>query len=208
MKRFVIFVIMLLIFLASCGIGYFYLNTREDQKKESKADENVLPQNNTEEYVSTETTEEKISPNTEITKETFYQKCGHEIIEISKADEDMINLTKEELEAKYNNYQIEEFSTKQVNIYTKNSGICPEHYVVAEAEGIVNIYKKTENGENEFYEATNISLEYLPKEEQEKLKSGVEAIGRENLNQILENLESWHRWYNNNEVLLRNITFL
>ena len=194
MKRFVIFVIMLLIFLASCGIGYFYLNTREDQKKESKADENVLPQNNTEEYVSTETTEEKISPNTEITKETFYQKCGHEIIEISKADKDMINLTKEELEAKCNNYQIEEFSTKQVNIYTKNSGICPEHYVVAEAEGIVNIYKKTENGENEFYEATNISLEYLPKEEQEKLKSGVEAIGRENLNQILENLESWHRY--------------
>ena len=40
------------------------------------------------------------------------------------------------------------------------------------------------------YETTNVSLEYLPVEEQEKIKSGIEAIGQENLNQILENLES------------------
>ena len=29
MKKLIIFIIMLLIFLASCGIGYFYLNTRK-----------------------------------------------------------------------------------------------------------------------------------------------------------------------------------
>ena len=49
MKKLVIFIMMLLIFLASCGIGYFYLNTRDDQKKESKADENILVENNVKE---------------------------------------------------------------------------------------------------------------------------------------------------------------
>ena len=118
MKKLVIFIMMLLIFLASCGIGYFYLNTRDDQKKESKADENILVENNVkEEYVSTETSEEKISPNTEITKEIFYSKCGHEIIEIQNADTEMVNLTKEEFEKKYKDYQIEEFSSKQINLY-------------------------------------------------------------------------------------------
>ena len=52
------------------------------------------------------------------------------------------------------------------------------------------LYKINEKGETELYETTNVSLEYLPVEEQEKIKSGIEAIGQENLNQILENLES------------------
>lgn len=191
MKKLVIFIMMLLIFLASCGIGYFYLNTRDDQKKESKADENILVENNVkEEYVSTETSEEKISPNTEITKEIFYSKCGHEIIEIQNADTEMVNLTKEEFEKKYKDYQIEEFSSKQINLYTQVAGICPEHYLVGESEGIINIYKINEKGETELYETTNVSLEYLPKDEQEKLEEGIEVIGEEELNQILENLES------------------
>ena len=37
---------------------------------------------------------------------------------------------------------------------------------------------------------TNISLEYLPEEEQAKLGSGIEIIGEEELNSVLENLES------------------
>ena len=100
------------------------------------------------------------------------------------------NLTKEEFEKKYKDYQIEEFSSKQINLYTQVAGICPEHYLVGESEGIINIYKINEKGETELYETTNVSLEYLPVEDQEKIKSGIEAIGQENLNQILENLES------------------
>lgn len=61
MKKLIIFIIMLLIFLASCGIGYFYLNTRTDQRNDSKADEGVtVIKNDVEnETISTETTEEK-----------------------------------------------------------------------------------------------------------------------------------------------------
>ena len=68
--------------------------------------------------------------------------------------------------------------------------MCPEHYKIGVAEGVVNIYRKNEDGDEELYEMTNISLEYLHEEEQAKLGSGIEIIGEEELNSVLENLES------------------
>ena len=192
MKKLIIFIIMLLIFLASCGIGYFYLNTRTDQRNDSKADEGVtVIKNDVEnETISTETTEEKISPNAELTEVVLYKKCGHEIEKISKVQTDIVNLDEKEFEEKYKEYQIEEFSDKQVSIYNEVDKMCPEHYKIGVAEGVVNIYRRNENGEEELYEMTNISLEYLPEEEQAKLDSGIEIIGEEELNSVLENLES------------------
>ena len=68
--------------------------------------------------------------------------------------------------------------------------MCPEHYKIGVAEGVINIYRKDEDGEEELYEMTNISLEYLPEEEKIKLENGIEIIGEEELNSVLEILES------------------
>ena len=192
MKKLIIFIIMLLIFLASCGIGYFYLNTRTDQRNDSKADEGVtVIKNDVEnETISTETTEEKISPNAELTEVVLYKKCGHEIAKSSKVPRDIVNLDEKEFEEKYKEYKIEEFSDKQVSIYNEVDKMCPEHYKIGVAEGVINIYRKDEDGEEELYEMTNISLEYLPEEEKIKLENGIEIIGEEELNSVLENLES------------------
>lgn len=192
MKKLIIFIIMLLIFLASCGIGYFYLNTREDQRNDSKVDEGVtVIKNDVEnETISTETTEEKISPNAELTEVVLYKKCGHEIAKSNKVPRDIVNLDEKEFEEKYKEYKIEEFSDKQVSIYNEVDKMCPEHYKIGVAEGVINIYRKDEDGEEELYEMTNISLEYLPEEEKIKLENGIEIIGEEELNSVLENLES------------------
>ncbi len=191
MKKVIIFIIMLLIFLASCGIGYFYLNTRNDQKRESKVDEIPLVNNEVKnEYVSTETKEEKISPNAELTKIVLYKKCGHEIAETTRVSKDIVNLDEKEFENKYKDYQLEDFSDKQISVYKEVDKMCPEHYKIGSAEGIINIYVKNENGEDELYEVTNIALEYLPEEEKEKLRNGIDVVGEEELNSILENLES------------------
>ncbi len=192
MKKLIIFIIMLLIFLASCGIGYFYLNTRADQRNDSKVDEGVtVIKNDVEnETISTETTEEKISPNAELTEVVLYKKCGHEIAKSSKVPRDIVNLDEKEFEEKYKEYKIEEFSDKQVSIYNEVDKMCPEHYKIGVAEGVINIYRKDEDGEEELYEMTNISLEYLPEEEKIKLENGIEIIGEEELNSVLENLES------------------
>lgn len=196
MKRWIIFLIMLSIFLASIGIGYFYLNTRTDQRKESKTNDEYIFRTNNEfenETVNTKIdVEEKISPNAHITRTIFYKKCGHEISETELAQEKYINMTIEEFkdEIYKENYNLESFSNLEVSIYKENDGICPEHYVIGEEDGIVIIYKIDEEGETKLYDVTNIFLDYLPEQEREIIQNKVEFLGKEELSLFLENLES------------------
>lgn len=192
MKKMIIFFIMLLIFLASCGVGFFYLNSRTDQKKSKKTGEEIpiIIDNVENVSISTETSTERVSPNAELTEVILYKKCGHEIVKSERVSNDVVNLDEMEFEKKYCNYEVEEFSDKQISIYCEMDKMCPEHYRISVAEGIINIYRKNENGEEELYEMTNISLEYLPEEEQIKLENGIDIIGEGELNSILENLES------------------
>ena len=118
MKKLIIFIIMLLIFLASCGIGYFYLNTREDQRNDSKPDEGVtVIKNNIEnETISTETAEEKIHKGdgdtsfvcrrtTDILKTLGEnKKDGQVLIGFSMETENMIERTRTKLTKKNCDY--------------------------------------------------------------------------------------------------------
>lgn len=196
MKRWIIFIMMSLIFLASIGIGYFYLNTRTDQKKESRVtnNSNYRIENKFEnETVSTKSDiEERISPNAHITRTIFYNGCGHEFIETEVAQSQYINMTEEEFKKamQKENFILENFSSLEIMVYKQSDGICPEHYVIGEDNGFINIYKIDENGETKLYDVTNIYLEYLPEEEKEKIKNKIELLGREELNLFLENLDS------------------
>ncbi len=190
LKRLIIFLIMLLIFLASIGIGYFYLNTRDDQKNASKSEDLIAENNIENQTISTENQEEKISPNAKITTTIFYKKCGHEIIEEKEVDKELVNLTKKELEKTYEDYEIENFSELQISLYKEENGFCDEHYYIGENDGSICIYKLNKEGEEELYESTNILIEYLPEEEKKEIESKKEIIGKEELYSILENFES------------------
>ncbi len=194
MKRSIIFILMLLIFLASVGIGYFYLNTREDQKKESKVENNIIKnivknivKNET---ISTENQEEKVSPNAELLTITLYRKCGHEIIENKHVEKDMVNLNKNQIQEKFKGYVIETFSNDQISLYKEEEKVCNEHFLIGQENGFINIYKLNEDGEEELYESTNISIEYFPEDEKNKIIGKIEIIGKEELYEQLENFES------------------
>lgn len=192
MKRLTILIIMALIFVASIGVGYFYLNTRDDQKKERKAMENSMLTNNTEnEAIYTESKdEEKISPNANVTEIVFYKDCGHKIVEHWRVNSSWVNFTRKELENVLIDEKVKNFSEMELVLYKEKEGICPEHFIIGESDGLINIYKINEEGETELYEVTNIYLEYLPDDEKKMIKERIEVIGKEELNAILENLES------------------
>ena len=81
----------------------------------------------------------------------------------------------------------EEAKTLQVNSnYKKEDG---EKYILRDDCGLITVYKINENGEEEKYDATDISTEYLTKEDQESLKNGITVLGLENMNQLLEDFE-------------------
>ncbi len=64
--------------------------------------------------IQTATQEEKTTPNTMITVETYYEKCGHNEIEKKKIESEDINKTEKELEEKYAEYKITKFSNEEV----------------------------------------------------------------------------------------------
>lgn len=190
MRKVWILIMLIVIFLASMGIGYFYLNTRNDQKKSSKTDENILEDNTvTNEYIATETREEKVSPNATIITTIYYEKCGHTKTEENEVTKEVVNLNEDEFREHYDDWQINYFSDKEISLYKEVNETCDEHYIVGESDGMINIYRLNEDGEEELYETTNIYLEYLPKKDQEEIRNKIEVIGTKNLYLLLENYD-------------------
>lgn len=169
--------------------GYFYLNTRNDQKRTSK-EENIITNNTVaEEYITTEQSEEKVSPNAELIETIHYTKCGHTLTNKEEVPKEVVNLSEDDFKEKFDDWKVDFFSEKEISISKEVSSTCPEHYIVGVDDGIVNIYKINEKGEEELYEATNIYLNYLPEKDKESIKNKIEVIGRENLNALLENYD-------------------
>lgn len=190
MRKVMIFLLILLMFLASMGVGYFYLNTRNDQKKSSKIEENEIVVNNVEnEYIVTQNKEEKISPNADLITTVYYGKCGHTISNCIEVPIEIVNMNENEIRERYEEWKINYFSEKEIAIYKENEGTCPEHYIVGSSEGVINIYRLNESGEEELYETTSVYIEYLPEKDQQELQNKIEIIGKENLYALLENYE-------------------
>ena len=63
------------------------------------------------------------------------------------------------------------------------------HYILREENKYIKVYYKNEENQEVLYKATDIATKYLPKEDAEKLKEGIEVVGIQNLNQLLEDYE-------------------
>ena len=133
--------------------------------------------------------EEKISPNCSLTTRTFFKGCGHVKTEYNNVPEELVNLTKNELQERYKDYEIETFSANEIVLYADKEGECEEHFLVKENNGKVVVYKKDENGEKELFEETNISTDYLPETDKIAIQSGIEIVGKQNLNSFIEDYE-------------------
>lgn len=102
---------------------------------------------------------------------------------------EVVNLSEDDFKEKFNDWKVDFFSEKEISISKEITSTCPEHYIVGADDGIINIYKINEDGEEELYEATNIYLDYLPEADKQNIKNKIEVVGRENLNALLENYD-------------------
>lgn len=133
--------------------------------------------------------EEKISPNCFITEKTYYKKCGHTTSEYIELPKELVNKTKQEVQEKYADYEIETFESNNIILYKEQEGECGEHFLVKDNEGTVTIYQILENGTKKEYEATDITTEYLPETDKINMHNGIEVTGKQELNQLIENFE-------------------
>jgi len=133
--------------------------------------------------------EEKVSPNAMIIKKIYHKNCGHTINKYENVETDIVNLNKQELQEKYQDWKIEEFSDKQIILSKEEANSCNEHYILREKDGNIAIYIIEDNGEEKLKETTSIAIEYLTETDKIKISSGIRANGEEELNSTLEDFE-------------------
>ena len=181
--------------LATCIMGvamgivvHVYENSKSEEEIVRDARVlNSMKSNN--EAVSTSANIEKVSPNARIVFETYYDKCGHTIISKQKVSKDDINKTEQEIKDKYSEYKVKEFSPEEIKLYKETDEICANHYVVKEQNGVIAVFSRNNDGTETLKNKTDLSTKYVPKEDIDLLKNGIEANSNEELEQILSDYE-------------------
>lgn len=101
----------------------------------------------------------------------------------------MVNKTQNQVKEMYPDWELNGFSAEEVVLYKELEGICKEHYMLRDLDGVIAIYVMDEKGKESLQEKTSIYTEYLPESDLKKLKQGIQAIGKETLNSVLEDYE-------------------
>lgn len=139
--------------------------------------------------ISTASTEEKVSPNAEFALKKYYNECGHFKFEYAKLPEELVNLTKEEVEDFYDDWEVQEFSANKIVLVKEISSLCDEHFIIKLGEKYVQIFHLESDGNLVLYKTTDISRDYLPAEDIAKLEQGMYVFGEGKLNSIIEDFE-------------------
>ena len=134
--------------------------------------------------------ESKISPYATLTIEKFFKTCAHTTLETVEIPKELVNMTKEELQAKYEKWYIKKFTDKEVHLYREVEANCSSHFVVKEDAGKVAVFAQIDSKNMQFKRSTNIDFETLRDEDKELIKEGVELYGEEELSSFIEDFES------------------
>ena len=186
-------IISLIIIVIMIGIvtGIILYNTKQKDKNDNNMIENVTDDciNEYIDEIETNSNEEKISPNCLLILKRYYDECQHTINEYVDIPQDLVNGTEYDLKKEYPYWEIEKFSSTEIVLYKEFNSNCGQHFILKEDNGKITVYKINENSEEEVYEKTEISLEYLSETDKIKIKDGIKVNGIEELNQLLEDFE-------------------
>lgn len=189
----IIFLVIIVIVAIFVGTSIYKLQNSNDNIKQEEV--NTKVENKIDNVIKNDISidinakEEKISPNATLILKKTYKECGHSIKEYVEIPEELVNLTKEELEEQYKDWTIEKFTPLDVILTKEIEGTCKEHYILKEKDGVIAIYEEKENGEEVLKEITGISTEYLTENDKMEIKKGIKVYGKEALNSLIEDYE-------------------
>lgn len=202
MKKVWIIGLIIVIIIIGIILGIFIYNNNANNNKKNSIVENEInivsekvtdecteEYQNSEKEIETDSQEEKISPNCLLTLKKYYEECNHTINEYVDIPQDLVNGTEEDLKNEYPYWQVEKYSSNDIILYKEFNSNCGQHFVLRENNGKITVYKINENNEEEVYENTEISVEYLSETDKIKISEGIRVNGIEELNQLLEDFE-------------------
>ena len=149
----------------------------------------------TEEYIKTRNattvsaTEEKLASNAILILKKYYRECEHTINEYVELPQELVNMTEEEVQEQYSDWEVIGFEKGKLTLYKEFDDVCQEHYKLRLENGNVVVYIVNNDGTESLYEKTGISSEYLTETDLINMQDGLEIYGKEELNQIIEDFE-------------------
>lgn len=191
MRKSTIYTILFLVIVIGIITGilvHIYNDDKVEKAQINQTDKLDKLENKTQ-VVETVSTKVKASPNAVVTYETYYKKCGHLIVEKKAIEAQEVNETEDYFKDKYSDWTIKKFETNEIELYKEVDDICNKHYVLREQNGYIAIYTLDGNGQEKLKENTDISTQYLPKDDIELLKKGVKANGDSELAEKLSDFE-------------------
>ena len=122
-----------------------------------------------------------------IIKEIEYVECGHtnsieDIIISDSIDNALKDLDKD--------YEIISKATNGAVTRKKINSFCPNHFIITIKDDYVVVYRKISENEKDIYLDTEIPINILRDDLLEDLNKGMEVEGIENLNKIIQEIES------------------
>lgn len=195
MRNFLLTLTVIVIFLVSFVCGYYIYKESSGEKAKNQivneiADATVRNSVNTfSPSLLTSTIDEKVSPNATLVIKKYYKDCGHTTKDYAEIPAELVNMNEDEVKNNLPEWEIKGFSPDEIVIFKEVAGICNEHYVLREKDGYVAIYVVDADDKETLSEMTEISTEYLTEHDLQELSDGIRAIGKEELNSVLEDYE-------------------
>ncbi len=199
MKKYTIVIITVIGIILGFFTGlYLYKidEIEENNKLElSKINNNVnietedISENKTNKLITTNSKEEKTSPNCVIKLKVYYRKCEHLIEKKQKIEDVYVNITKEEIAKRFSDWELQTFTPTEITLYKDIDEFCNEHYLLKENDGYITVFKLDENNNIKFYDSTDISVEYLSEDDQKRIQEGIKVYTKKELNKTLEDFE-------------------
>lgn len=162
-----------------------------DKDDKSEEDEENVKDEAKEENLSTVSTK---TYDIEVVYRDNYTLCNHTIeekeVEYGVTLDDLKKAEIEKQKLANKEYNILEESNERI-VFTRNvTQNCPNHFLVKLENGSVVIYNRVKDGVNTVYKKMDISQETIMPELLEELNLGIKVDSKEELNFIIEDIES------------------
>lgn len=188
--RIMVFSICVVLLMFGIVIGF-----NIERKDNSSYSEEVINKNNELDEVSIYTDSKSGKKyDIELVYEDDYTLCNHNIVNTETVYATTLEtLKKQEIEKQKKEnkeYQIKEENNYRLVFYRKVEQNCPNHFKVKMEEGSVVIYNIVSDAVETVYKKIEISQDLIRPEMLEELNQGIVVNSKEELNLIIEDLES------------------
>ena len=131
----------------------------------------------------------KTGPDSVLIFNRYYTRCRHTVKE--ETDHGNAGKTGQQLKRAFPEWQLAKFTPEEVTFRKSIDCYCPKYYVMKAKEDYLVIYRpKKDTGKLEAVEESNIPYSTLSPEMKKQVDKGLAVDSREEVERLLENLES------------------